>query len=106
VAFNLSSGQLGNGVDKINPATLLADVEANKYLANDAFIGTGLTFWDLTRSATFTPAWLLHFGIPLNHNSDRPVFFIGEGRLFFDNISSVDNNYNFWGGIRVKFGKQ
>jgi hypothetical protein len=105
VAFNLSSGQLGNGVDKINPATLFADIEANKYLGNNAFIGTGITFWDLTRSETFTPAWLLHFGIPLNHSSDRPVYFIGEGRLFFDNIDSVDNNYNFWGGIRVRFGK-
>jgi hypothetical protein len=105
VAFNLSSGQLGNGVDKINPATLFADIEANKYLGNNAFIGTGITFWDLTRSETFTPAWLLHFGIPLNHSSDRPVYFIGEGRLFFDNIDSADNNYNFWGGIRVRFGK-
>jgi len=105
VAFNLSSGQLGNGVDKINPVTLLADVEANKYLSNDVFIGTGITFWDLTRSETFTPAWLVHFGIPLNHNSDHPVYFMGEGRLFFDNIDSADNNYNFWGGIRVRFGK-
>jgi len=31
------------------------------------------------------------------------VYFIGEGRLFFDNIDSVDNNYNFWGGIRIHF---
>ena len=74
-------------------------------LGNDAFIGTGISFWDLTRSETFTPAWLMHFGIPLNHNPDRPVYFIGEGRLFFDNIDSVDNNYNFWGGIRIRFGK-
>jgi hypothetical protein len=103
VAFNLSSGELGNGVDKINPATLLAEVEANKYLNNDAFVGTGLSFWDLTRSETFTPAWLVHFGIPLGHHPTHPVYFIGEGRLFFDNIDSVDNNYNFWGGIRVHF---
>jgi hypothetical protein len=103
VAFNLSSGQLGNDVDKINPVTVLADIEANKYLKNDAFVGTGLSFWDLTRSETFTPAWLVHFGIPLGHHPTHPVYFIGEGRLFFDNIDSVDNNYNFWGGIRIHF---
>jgi hypothetical protein len=103
VAFNLSSGQLGNDVDKINPVTVLAEVEGNKYLKNDAFVGTGLSFWDLTRSETFTPAWLVHFGIPIGHNPRRPVYFIAEGRLFFDNIDSVDNNYNFWGGIRIHF---
>ena len=105
LAFNLAQGDLPNGVDKVNPVTLLADVEANKYLKSDAFIGTGLSFWDLTRGETFTPAWLLHFGIPIGHHPNHPVYFVGEGRLFFDNISSADNNYNFWGGIRIHFPK-
>jgi len=51
----------------------------------------------------FVDRWLIHFGIPLGHHPSRPVYFIGEGRLFFDNIDSVDNNYNFWGGIRIHF---
>jgi hypothetical protein len=103
VAINLASGQLGNGVDKINPHALFVDVEANKYFSNDVFLGTGISFWDLTRSETFTPAWLVHFGVPLAKNAKYPVYFIGEGRLFFDNIDSVDNNYSVWGGIRVHF---
>ncbi len=105
LAFNLSPGDLFEGVDKVNPVTVLAEIEANKYLSNRAFVGTGLSFWDLTRGETFTPAWLLHFGIPIGHNPKHPVYFIGEGRLFFDNIDSVDNNYNFWGGIRIHFPK-
>jgi len=66
-------------------------------------IGTGLSLWDLTRSDTFTPAWLLHFGVPLNKDARVPVFFIGEGRLFFDHIDEASSNYQFWGGLRVHF---
>jgi hypothetical protein len=59
----------------------------------------------MTRSETFTPAWLIHFGIPLTKDAKNPVYFVGEGRLFFDNIDNVSSNYNFWGGIRVHFGR-
>ena len=72
---------------------LFIDIEANKYLQNGMFVGTGISFWDLTRSETFTPAWLVHFGVPLNKGAHVPVYFLGEGRLFFDNIDSIDNNY-------------
>jgi hypothetical protein len=89
--------------DKVKETALIADVEANKYLTNGVFVGTGLSFWDITRSDTFTPAWLVHFGIPLNKGARVPVYFIGEGRLFFDHIDDVENNYQFWGGLRVHF---
>jgi hypothetical protein len=90
---------------KVRRNPLFIDVEVNKYLANELFVGTGLSLWDLTRSKTFTPAWLVHFGVPLNGGRDArvPVYFLGEGRLFFDNIDSADNNYQFWGGVRVMF---
>jgi hypothetical protein len=94
-----ASGQL----HKVRRNPLFIDVEANKYLSNGVFLGTGISFWDLTRSDTFTPAWLVHFGVPLNKGARTPVYFIGEGRLFFDNIDSADSNYSFWGGIRVHF---
>ena len=81
---------------------VFADVEANRYLGR-GFIGTGISFWDLTRSDTFTPAWLLHFGVPLSKSPRHPVFFIGEGRLFFDHIDDVSNNYQVWGGLRIQF---
>jgi hypothetical protein len=62
---------------------------------------TGLSLWDISRRDTFTPAWMLHFGIPLGTHPAHPVYFLGEGRLFFDHIDDVSNNYQFWGGIRV-----
>ena len=95
VALNLAGGD-----DKVNEHALFIEGEANKYLGNGSFVGTGLSLWDLTRSDTFTPAWLLHFGIPVKKGR-VPVYFIGEGRLFFDNIDAIDNNYQFWGGVRI-----
>jgi hypothetical protein len=91
---------------KVNESALFVDAEVNKYLSGGSFIGTGLSLWDLTRGDTFTPAWLLHFGLPLTKNANHPVFFIGEGRLFFDHIGDVRNNYLLWGGVRVHFGKR
>ena len=61
------------------------------------------SLWDITRSDTFTPAGMLHFGIPLGTHPAHPVYFVGEGRLFFDHIDDVSNNYQFWGGVRVRF---
>jgi hypothetical protein len=95
VALSLVSGD-----DKVRQHELFVDAEVNKYLAGGSFIGTGISFWDLTRSDTFTPAWMFHFGIPFGSS---PVYFLGEGRLFFDNIDDVQNNYQFWGGVRVHF---
>jgi hypothetical protein len=62
-----------------------------------------LSLWDITRGDTFTPAWLVHFGIPVNKGAHVPVFFIAEGRLFFDHIDEASSNYQFWGGLRVHF---
>ena len=88
---------------KVRESELFADVEVNRYLRGGSFVGTGISFWDLTRSDTFTPAWMLHFGVPLGHHPDHPVYFVGEGRLFFDHIDDVSNNYQFWAGVRVHF---
>ena len=89
--------------DKVNKSALFVDAELNKYLAGGSFLGTGLSLWDLTRSDTFTPAWMLHFGIPLGSHPAHPVYFVGEGRLFLDHIDDVADNYQFWGGVRVHF---
>lgn len=87
--------------NKVGESALFLDAEANKYMGGGSFIGTGLSLWDLTRGDTLTPAWLLHFGLPLAKNARYPVFFIGEGRLFFDHIDDVSSNYLLWAGIRV-----
>ncbi|MEO8678253.1 MAG: hypothetical protein ABI665_04355 [Vicinamibacterales bacterium] len=91
------------GDDKVRENEIFVDVEANKYLAGGAFVGTGLSLWDLTHSDTFTPAWMIHAGLPLGHSVRFPTYFLVEGRLFFDHLDDVQNNYQFWGGVRVHF---
>ncbi len=86
--------------DKVREHEVLVDIEANKYLSGGAFLGTGISFWDLTHSDTFTPAWLLHFGVPL---SAHPVYFVAEGRVFLRELDDAANNYQVWGGVRVRF---
>lgn len=58
---------------------LFADVELNKYVGGGAFVGTGISLWDITHSDTITPAWMLHFGILLTQA--RPIYFIGQARI-------------------------
>jgi hypothetical protein len=82
---------------------VLVDVEANKYLSGGSFLGTGISFWDITHSDTFTPAWMLHFGVPLGAHPKHPVYFMGEGRLFLKEIDDVQSNYQFWAGVRMHF---
>ncbi len=88
---------------KVRESELFADVEANRYLSGGSFVGTGISFWDLTRSDTFTPAWMVHFGVPLGTHPAHQAYFVGEGRLFFDHIDDISNNYQFWAGVRVRF---
>lgn len=80
---------------------IFADVELNKYVGGGSFIGTGVSLWDVTHSDTITPAWMLHFGIPLT--KARPIYFIGEARMYLDNADDVKNNYLLWGGVRMHF---
>jgi hypothetical protein len=96
VAFSLV-----NDDKKVREYEVLVDVEANKYLSNGVFIGTGLSLWDITHSDTFTPAWLVHVGVPLGSHPRHPVYLLGEGRLFFDHIDDAQNNYQFWAGVRI-----
>lgn len=88
--------------EKVREHQLFIDVEANKYLGR-AFVGGGLTLWDVTRSDSFTPGALVHVGVPITNSVRFPVYFLVEGRLFVDGIDEIDNNYQFWGGVRVRF---
>jgi hypothetical protein len=87
---------------RVNRSSFFAEAEVNRYLARGVFIGTGLSLWDLTQSDMWTPAWLLHFGIPLSRSARYAVSFIGEGRLFFTRIDDVTNNCEVWGGVQVR----
>ncbi len=91
---------LVNSDTKVREHELFADVEVNKYLRR-AFVGAGMSAWDMSRSDTFTPAWLAHVGVPLTHSPTRPVFLLIEGRGFLDHASDIPNNYLVWGGVRI-----
>ena len=92
---------LVTGDNKVKESELFVDAAVNKYMGGRSFVGTGLSLWDLTRSDTFTPAWLLHFGVPVTpEGAGHPVFFLVEGRLFLDHTSDLSSNYQFWGGVR------
>lgn len=88
---------------KVKEHEVFVDVEANKYLSGGAFLGTGLSLWDLAHSDTFTPAWMVHLGLPLAKTAKMPVYLLVEGRVFFDNVDDVQSNYLVWGGVRVHF---
>ncbi len=96
IAFSLIGAD-----DKVREHEVLIDVEANRYLRADAFVGTGLSLWDVTHSDTFTPAWMGHVGLPLGTHPTHPVHFLIEGRVFFDQLDDARNNYQFWAGVRV-----
>ena len=96
IAFSLVHAK-----DKVREHEVLVDVEVNKYLSGGAFLGTGLSLWDVTHSDTFTPAWMGHVGIPLGSHPRHPLHFLVEGRVFFDHLDDVRNNYQFWAGVRV-----
>ena len=51
-------------------------------------------------SDEFTPAWMLHVGVPLGAH---PVYFLAEGRFFLKEFDDVSNNCQFWSGVRVHF---
>jgi hypothetical protein len=89
---------------KVKESALFVDAEINKYSSRHGmFIGTGISVWDLTRSDTWTPAWLLHAGVPLSRSERHPLYLMVEGRLYFDHIGNIQNNYLVWAGLRLHF---
>ncbi len=91
------------GDDKVRENALFVEVEVNKFVGHGFFLGAGLSLWDVTHSDTFAPAAMVHLGLPVAPNARFPVYFLVEGRAFLDSLDDIDNNYQFWGGVRVRF---
>ena len=94
VAFNL---------DDSERTSVFVDAELNYTFTNGGFIGTGLGVWDVFDDGTVN--LLLHAGAPVARYPDgrSRLLFVIEGRLFFDEFDNIDNNYQFWGGLRYVF---
>ena len=88
--------------DKVREHALFVEAEVNRWIGR-GFVGGGVGLWDLTRSDTLTPTAMVHFGLPVADQLRFPIYFLVEGRLFLDNVDDIDNNYQFWGGFRVRF---
>jgi hypothetical protein len=78
-----------------------AEIEFNRWFEK-GYVGSGVGVWDFTHSDTVAPTWLFGFGAELYRNSADTgrLFFVGQGRLFFDEFDDIENNYQFWGGLR------
>ncbi len=90
--------------DKVKEHVFFIDAELNRYVAGgNVFVGGGVSLWDLSHSDTLTPAVMVHLGLPIAPHARVPVFFLVEGRVFLDSLDDIDNNYMFWGGVRIRF---
>ncbi|HET6268240.1 MAG TPA: hypothetical protein VFG11_11020 [Acidobacteriota bacterium] len=84
-------------------SSLFGDVAIERYLSEKFFVGGGVSFWDLTISDTRTVALLAETGTNLDDAGRYQLVF--EGRIPFDQFDDVKNNYQFWGGIRFRWGR-
>ena len=94
VAFNL---------EESDRTSFFADLELNRVFNNGGYFGTGVGLWDFNHGDNVTFNLLLHGGFPLTRYPEdgrHRLLFVVEGRIFFDELDEIDNNYQFWGGLR------
>ena len=79
--------------------TLFAEAAVNRLL-NRGFFGGGVSFWDIGKDSSGV-GLLLQGGFDLD--KDGKWQFVGQTRVpFFNQFDDIDNNYQFWGGIRFR----
>jgi len=88
-------------VTETDNSSLFADVALNG-LFHGGFVGGGVSFWDLTESDTRAVAALVQLGFDLGE--ERRFQLVVEGRAPFDQFDDMSNNYQVWGGFRIRLG--
>lgn len=79
--------------------TLFADAAVNG-LVGRGFLGGGVSYWDIGKDSGGA-GLLLQGGVDLDQNGRWQ--FLGQTRVpFFNQMDHIDNNYQFWGGIRFR----
>lgn len=96
--FELSAGGKISFEDG-DSSSVFVDAAAQR-LVGRGFIGGGLSAWDLTEEDTRSIGALIQGGVDLD--AKGKFQFMIEGRLPFNTLDDVDNNYQFWGGIRIR----
>ena len=78
---------------------VFADAAVNR-LVSRGFFGGGISWWDIGRDSSGV-GLLLQGGFDLDRNGRWQL--VGQTRVpFFNQFDNIDNNYQFWGGIRFK----
>jgi hypothetical protein len=78
---------------------VFVDAAVNR-LASRGFFGGGVSAWDLGKDSSGV-GLLLQGGIDLDKNGKWQ--FVGQTRVpFFNQFDNIENNYQFWAGIRFK----
>ena len=96
---------LAPDLDATDRTLLFGDAEIDFLFASGAYLGTGVTFWDVTRSESITAGWLGTFGVPVWRSDERmnQALIAVEYRQLFDRLSDPDVNYQFWGGLKYVY---
>jgi hypothetical protein len=78
---------------------LFGDLAVNRVLSR-GFFGGGVSWWDIGRDSTGV-GLLVQGGYDLT--ADGKWQLVGQTRVpFFNQFDDIDNNYQFWGGIRFR----
>jgi hypothetical protein len=78
---------------------LFVDAAVNR-LASRGFFGGGISWWDIGKDSTGV-GLLLQGGFDLDKDGKWQL--VGQTRVpFFNQFDDIDNNYQFWGGLRFK----
>lgn len=96
---------VATNVETSDRTLLFSDAEFDFMFRNRAYVGSGLTFWNMTRREIFTLGWLGTAGVPVwrSDATKHELVFSVAWRQLFDRGSDPDVNYQFWGGIKYLF---
>jgi hypothetical protein len=80
-------------------SAIFGDAAINKVLSN-GFFGGGVSFWDIGKDSSGV-GLLLQGGFDLDKDGKWQL--VGQTRVpFFNQFDNIENNYQFWGGIRFR----
>ena len=86
-------------LEETEDSSIFVDAALNGYFSG-GFVGGGVSFWDLTEDDTRAVALLVQLGFDLSPEQRWQL--VVEGRIPFDRFDDIENNYQFWGGIRFR----
>ena len=85
--------------DDDSHTTMFADAAVNRLL-DGGFFGGGVSFWDIGKDSSGV-GLLLQGGFDLDKDGKWQI--VGQTRVpFFNQFDNIENNYQFWGGLRFR----